>query len=47
VANLRKMFGGRVFHGTACRHITVTALPQGKLAQSALPSVCRMTCRRS
>jgi hypothetical protein len=47
VANLRKIRGDRVFCGTARGHIAVTALPQRKFAQSALPSVCRKTCRRS
>jgi hypothetical protein len=42
-ANLRPIDGGRVFRGTARRHIAVTALPQRKFAQSALPSVCRKT----
>jgi hypothetical protein len=28
-------------------HIAVTGLPQGKIAQSALPPVCRKTRRRS
>jgi hypothetical protein len=46
VAILRKMFGSRSFRGTARRHIAVTALPQRKFAQPALPPVCRKTGRR-
>jgi hypothetical protein len=47
VANLRRIHGGCVFSGTARCHTSVTPLPQRKFAQSALPSVCRMTRRRS
>jgi hypothetical protein len=47
VANLWKIFGGRVFLRIARRHTAVTASPQRKSAQPALPPVCRKTRRRS
>jgi hypothetical protein len=47
VAKLRKIFGDRVFRRIVRRHIAITILPHEKIAQTALPSVCRKTRRRS